>query len=115
MRDTTHDVATAAARAVLQALDLPRVSLKHETAQPEPVPLPPADPMQPEPMPPPPAAPAQPEPVPPPPAAPMHPEPVPKAASWKMADELLVAVLSSSPAGSAGLAGDGAARTKTRW
>eukprot|EP00873_Tetraselmis_striata_P025334 jgi/Tetstr1/445598/TSEL_003404.t1 len=34
-------------------------------------------------------------------------KPLPKAASWKMADELLVAVLSSSPAGSAGLAGDG--------
>jgi len=42
-------------------------------------------------------------------------KPLPKAASWKMADELLVAVLSSSPAGSAGLAGDGVARTKPRW
>eukprot|EP00873_Tetraselmis_striata_P018567 jgi/Tetstr1/438831/TSEL_027340.t1 len=36
-------------------------------------------------------------------------KPLPKAASWKMADELVVVVLSSSPAGSAGLAGDGAA------
>eukprot|EP00873_Tetraselmis_striata_P013525 jgi/Tetstr1/433789/TSEL_002415.t1 len=44
-------------------------------------------------------------------------KPLPKAASWKMADELLVAVLSSSPAGSAGLAGDGAASciTMVRW
>eukprot|EP00873_Tetraselmis_striata_P000015 jgi/Tetstr1/420279/TSEL_001028.t1 len=44
-------------------------------------------------------------------------KPLPKAASWKMADELLVAVLSSSPAGSAGLAGDGVTFVdcKRRW
>eukprot|EP00873_Tetraselmis_striata_P041517 jgi/Tetstr1/461781/TSEL_006868.t1 len=77
MRDIAHDAATAAVRAVLQAHDLCRVSLKHETAQPELVPLPPAAPVQPEPVPPPPAAPVQPEPVPLPPAAPVQPEPVP--------------------------------------
>eukprot|EP00873_Tetraselmis_striata_P018213 jgi/Tetstr1/438477/TSEL_027032.t1 len=90
MRDIAHDAATAAARAVLQAHDLPRLSLQHETAQPEPTPPPPAAPVQPEPVPLPPAAPAQPElvtlpptapvqpePVPPPPAAPAQPEPVP--------------------------------------
>eukprot|EP00873_Tetraselmis_striata_P023706 jgi/Tetstr1/443970/TSEL_031921.t1 len=77
MRDIAHDAATAAARAVLQALDLPRLSLQHETAQPEPVPPPPAAPAQPEPVPLPLAAPVQPEPVPPPPAAPAQPEPVP--------------------------------------
>eukprot|EP00873_Tetraselmis_striata_P018050 jgi/Tetstr1/438314/TSEL_026881.t1 len=77
MRDIAHDAATAAARAVLQVHGLPRLSLQHETAQPEPVPLPPAAPVQPEPVPLPPAAPAQPEPVPPPHAAPAQPEPVP--------------------------------------
>eukprot|EP00873_Tetraselmis_striata_P021611 jgi/Tetstr1/441875/TSEL_030085.t1 len=77
MRDIAHDAATAAARAVLQAHGLPRLSLQHETAQPEPVPPPPAASAQPEPLPLPPAAPAQPEPVPPPPAAPAQPEPVP--------------------------------------
>eukprot|EP00873_Tetraselmis_striata_P035865 jgi/Tetstr1/456129/TSEL_042898.t1 len=82
MRDIAHDAATAAVRAVLRAHDLPRVSLKHETAQPELVPLPPAAPVQPEPVPPPPAAPAQPaELVPPPPAAPAQPEPVLAAAT----------------------------------
>eukprot|EP00873_Tetraselmis_striata_P021506 jgi/Tetstr1/441770/TSEL_029987.t1 len=79
MRDIAHDAATAAARAVLQAHDLPRLSLQHETTQPEPTPPPPAAPVQPEPVPPPPAAPAQPELVPPPPAAPAQPEPVPAA------------------------------------
>eukprot|EP00873_Tetraselmis_striata_P034148 jgi/Tetstr1/454412/TSEL_041313.t1 len=90
MRDIAHDATTAAVRAVLQAHDLPRLSLQHETAQPEPAPPPPAAPVQPElvtppptapakpaPVPPPPAAPVQPEPVPPPPAAPVQPEPVP--------------------------------------
>eukprot|EP00873_Tetraselmis_striata_P001038 jgi/Tetstr1/421302/TSEL_012275.t2 len=77
MRDIAHDATTAAVRAVLQAHSLPRLSLQHETAQPEPVPLPPAAPAQPEPVPPPPAAPVQPEPVPLPPAAPAQPEPVP--------------------------------------
>eukprot|EP00873_Tetraselmis_striata_P023707 jgi/Tetstr1/443971/TSEL_031922.t1 len=94
MRDTAHDVATAAARAVLQALDLPRVSLKHETAQPEPVPLPPATPVQPEPVPPPPAAPAQPEPVPPPPAAPAPPLPTPTQPE----PEPVLAAATSAPA-----------------
>eukprot|EP00873_Tetraselmis_striata_P019039 jgi/Tetstr1/439303/TSEL_027744.t1 len=69
MRDIAHDATTAAVRAVLQAHDLPRLSLQHQTAQPEPAPPPPAAPVQPEPMPLPPAAPVQPEPVPPPPAA----------------------------------------------
>eukprot|EP00873_Tetraselmis_striata_P014013 jgi/Tetstr1/434277/TSEL_023384.t1 len=77
MRDTAHDAATAAARAVLQTLDHPRLSPKHKTAQPEPVPPPPAAPVLPEPVPPPPAAPAQPEPVPPPSAAPAPPPPTP--------------------------------------
>eukprot|EP00873_Tetraselmis_striata_P041739 jgi/Tetstr1/462003/TSEL_007074.t1 len=80
MRDIAHDAATAAVRAVLHAHGLPRLSLQHETAQPEPVPLPPAAPAQPEPVPPPPAAPAQPEPVPPPPPPPAQPGPVPAAA-----------------------------------
>eukprot|EP00873_Tetraselmis_striata_P006965 jgi/Tetstr1/427229/TSEL_017417.t1 len=77
MRDIAHDATTAAVRAVLQAHDLPRLSLQHQTAQPEPAPPPPAAPVQPEPVPLPPAAPVQPEPVPPPPAAPAQPEPVP--------------------------------------
>eukprot|EP00873_Tetraselmis_striata_P002984 jgi/Tetstr1/423248/TSEL_001365.t1 len=94
MRDTAHDAATAAARAVLQALDLPRVSLKHETAQPEPVPLPPATPVQPEPVPPPHAAPAQPEPVPPPPAAPAPPLPTPAQPE----PEPVLAAATSAPA-----------------
>eukprot|EP00873_Tetraselmis_striata_P019770 jgi/Tetstr1/440034/TSEL_028393.t2 len=77
MRDIAHDATTAAVRAVLQAHDLPRLSLRHHTAQPEPAPPPPAAPVQPEPVPLPPAAPAQPELVPPPPAAPAQPEPAP--------------------------------------
>eukprot|EP00873_Tetraselmis_striata_P024087 jgi/Tetstr1/444351/TSEL_032242.t1 len=77
MRDIAHDATTAAVRAVLEAHDLPRLSLQHQTAQPEPAPPPPAAPVQPEPAPLPPAAPVQPEPVPPPPAAPAQPEPVP--------------------------------------
>eukprot|EP00873_Tetraselmis_striata_P034712 jgi/Tetstr1/454976/TSEL_041836.t1 len=80
MRDIAHDAATAAVRAVLQAHGLPRLSLQHETAQPEPVPLPPAAPAQPEQLPMPPAAPAQPEPVPLPPPPPAQPGPVPAAA-----------------------------------
>eukprot|EP00873_Tetraselmis_striata_P009925 jgi/Tetstr1/430189/TSEL_020020.t1 len=44
MRDIAHDAATAAVRAILQAHGLPRLSLQHETAQPELVPLPPAAP-----------------------------------------------------------------------
>eukprot|EP00873_Tetraselmis_striata_P006944 jgi/Tetstr1/427208/TSEL_017396.t1 len=73
MRDIAHDAATAAVRAVLQAHGMPRLSLQHETAQPEPVPPPPAAPAQPELVPPPPAAPA------PPPHTPTQPEPVPAA------------------------------------
>eukprot|EP00873_Tetraselmis_striata_P039221 jgi/Tetstr1/459485/TSEL_004852.t1 len=82
MRDIAHDATTAAVRAVLQAHDLPRLSLQHQTAQPEPAPPPPDAPVQPEPVPPPPAAPVQPESMPPPPAAPAPPEltPPPPAA-----------------------------------
>eukprot|EP00873_Tetraselmis_striata_P020082 jgi/Tetstr1/440346/TSEL_028682.t1 len=80
MRDIAHDATTTAVRAVLQAHDLPRLSLQHQTAQPEPAPPPPAAPVQPEPVPPPPAAPVQPEPVPPPPP-PAQPEPVLAAAT----------------------------------
>eukprot|EP00873_Tetraselmis_striata_P045290 jgi/Tetstr1/465554/TSEL_010223.t1 len=75
MRDIAHDATTAAVRAVLQAHDLPRLSLQHQTAQPEPAPPPPAAPVQPEP----------PEPVPPPPAAPAEPEPVPAAVTSALA------------------------------
>eukprot|EP00873_Tetraselmis_striata_P019806 jgi/Tetstr1/440070/TSEL_028429.t1 len=92
MRDIAHDAATAAARTVSQAHDLPRLSLQHETAQPEPVPLPPAAPVQPEPVPPPPAAPAQPELVPPPPAAPAPPPPTPAQ------PEPVLAAATSAPA-----------------
>eukprot|EP00873_Tetraselmis_striata_P024239 jgi/Tetstr1/444503/TSEL_032382.t1 len=89
MRDIAHDAATAAVRAVLQAHDLPRVSLKHKTAQPELVPLPPAAPVQPEPVPPPPAGPVQPEPVPLPSAAPVQPEPVPPPPAGPAQPELV--------------------------
>eukprot|EP00873_Tetraselmis_striata_P019208 jgi/Tetstr1/439472/TSEL_027905.t2 len=98
MRDIAHDAATAAVRAVLQAHDLPRVSLKHETAQPELVPLPPAAPVQPKPVPPPPAPPVQPEPVPPPPAAPAQPELVPPPPAAPAQPEPVLAAATSAPA-----------------
>eukprot|EP00873_Tetraselmis_striata_P028369 jgi/Tetstr1/448633/TSEL_035878.t1 len=92
MRDIAHDATTAAVRAVLQAHDLPRLSLQHQTAQPEPAPPPPAAPVQPEPVPPPPAAPVQPELVPPPPAAPAPPPPTPAR------PEPVLAAATSAPA-----------------
>eukprot|EP00873_Tetraselmis_striata_P041882 jgi/Tetstr1/462146/TSEL_007211.t1 len=98
MRDIGHDAATAAARAVLQAHDLPRLSLQHQTAQPEPAPPPPAAPVQPEPVPLPPAAPVQPEPVPPPPAAPAQPEPVPPPPPPPAQPEPVLAAPTSAPA-----------------
>eukprot|EP00873_Tetraselmis_striata_P027516 jgi/Tetstr1/447780/TSEL_035110.t1 len=94
MRDTAHDAATAAVRAVLHAFDLPRLSLKHETAQPEPMSPLPAALVQPEPVPPPPAAPTQPELVPPPPAAPAPPPPTPAQPE----PEPVPAATSSAPA-----------------
>eukprot|EP00873_Tetraselmis_striata_P034212 jgi/Tetstr1/454476/TSEL_041376.t1 len=89
MRDIAHDATTAAVRAVLQAHDLPRLSLQHQTAQLEPAPPPPAAPVQPEPVPLPPAAPAQPELVPPPPAAPAQPEPAPPPPAAPVQPELV--------------------------
>eukprot|EP00873_Tetraselmis_striata_P027495 jgi/Tetstr1/447759/TSEL_035092.t1 len=98
MRDIAHDAATAAARAVLQAHDLPRLSLQHETAQPEPAPPPPAAPVQPEPVPLPPAAPVQPEPVPPPPAAAAQPELVPPPPAAPAQPEPVLTAATSAPA-----------------
>eukprot|EP00873_Tetraselmis_striata_P025483 jgi/Tetstr1/445747/TSEL_033395.t1 len=74
------------------AHDLPRLSLQHETAQPEPAPPSPAAPVQPEPVPLPHAAPVQPEPVPPPPAAPAPPPPTPAQ------PEPVLAAATSAPA-----------------
>eukprot|EP00873_Tetraselmis_striata_P001359 jgi/Tetstr1/421623/TSEL_012564.t1 len=122
MRNIAHDATTAAVRAVLQAHDLPRLSLRHQTAQPEPAPPPPAAPVQPEPVPlppaapaqpelvpPPPAAPAQPEPAPPPPAAPVQPEPVPPPPAAPAQPELAGAAgaaarIAGQPTGSGGAA-----------
>eukprot|EP00873_Tetraselmis_striata_P011112 jgi/Tetstr1/431376/TSEL_021067.t1 len=98
MRDIAHDATTAAVRAVLQAHDLPRLSLQHQTAQPEPAPPPPAAPVQPEPVPLPPAAPVQPEPVPPPPAAPAQPESVPPPPPPPAQLEPVLAAATSAPA-----------------
>eukprot|EP00873_Tetraselmis_striata_P020586 jgi/Tetstr1/440850/TSEL_003090.t1 len=101
MRDIAHDAATAAVRAVLRAHDLLRLSLQHETAQPDPAPPPPAAPVQPEPVPLPPAAPVQPEPVPPPPAAPAQPElpqPVPPPPAAPAELEPVPAAVTSAPA-----------------
>eukprot|EP00873_Tetraselmis_striata_P028422 jgi/Tetstr1/448686/TSEL_035926.t1 len=80
------------------AHDLPRLSLQHETAQPEPAPPPPAAPVQPEPVPLPPAAPVQPEPVPPPPAAPAQPELVPPPPAAPAQPEPVLAAATSAPA-----------------